>query len=70
MTALEIVKTFERVTGESLEPRVVWSANPAPRHGAVSSSKLQRELGFVADTPLEVGLLDYVSVAPIKEVTA
>lgn len=69
MTALEIVNTFGRVAGESLEPRVVWSAHPAPRHGAIDSSKLQRELGFVADTPLELGLLDYLNVAPVMEVT-
>ena len=70
VTALEIVKGFERVTGESLEPRVVWHPNPAPRHGALDSSKLQRELGFVASTPLETGLLDYLSAAAIKEVTS
>jgi nucleoside-diphosphate-sugar epimerase len=59
-TALEIVRAFERVTGEPLEPRIIWHPNPAPRHGAITSSKLQRELGFVADVKLETGLLDYL----------
>ena len=67
-TALEIVKVFERVTGESLQPRVAWHPSPAPRHGALDSSKLQRELGVTADIPLKTGLLDYLNVAPVMEV--
>jgi nucleoside-diphosphate-sugar epimerase len=65
-TALELVHAFERVTKQPLEPRVVWNANPAPRHGAIDSSKLKNELGFVADTPLETGLLDYLEAAPME----
>jgi nucleoside-diphosphate-sugar epimerase len=65
-TALEIVRAFERVSGHSLEPRVVWNANPAPHHGAIDSSKLREELGFVADTLLETGLLDYLEAAPME----
>jgi nucleoside-diphosphate-sugar epimerase len=65
-TALEIVRAFESATHQSLEPRVVWNPNPAPRHGAVSSSKLRHELGFEPRVSLETGVLDYLETAPME----
>ncbi len=60
-TALEIFCAYQQLYNLSNQP--IWNDEPMPRHGAISSSKIKKELKFTPKITLEQGLLDY---PPIK----
>lgn len=60
-----LVQTFQRLKPEiDISQLVEYSSNPPPRHGAIDSSNVARELGFTPTIPLEEGLLDYMDKTP------
>lgn len=66
VTVAELVQTFQ-----SLEPEVdlgellEYNPNPPPRHGAIDSSRVTRDLGFSPAVKLEEGLQDYLAPSPL-----
>ncbi len=60
---LWILNSYQIVYGD-MNKASIWEANMPPRHGAIDSSKIKKELGFRPKISLEQGLLDY----PPKEV--
>lgn len=58
----DLVQTFQNLKPEiDLSRLLEFSPSPPPRHGAVDSSKVARELGFSPAVKLEEGLLDYLT---------
>lgn len=65
VSVADLVSTFQTLKPEiDLERLLEYNPNPPPRHGAIDSSKVARELGFLPAVPLEEGLLDYLSSSP------
>ncbi len=58
-----ILNSYQIVYGD-MDKASIWEANMPPRHGAIDSSKIKKELNFRPKISLEQGLLDY----PPKEV--
>lgn len=58
----DLVRTFQAIKPEiDLSRLLEFNPNPPPRHGAIDSSKMTRELGFSPMVKLEEGLLDYLN---------
>lgn len=63
-SALEIAQAVDQLLPQAgLLERIRWSSHPPIRHGAVDSSALAQQLGFVPQTPLATGLQDYLLVS-------
>ncbi len=68
-SALEIAEAMHQLLPQAgLLERIHWSTNPPIRHGAVDSTALAQQLGFVSQTPLTAGLQDYLQV-PREEIS-
>lgn len=61
ISVADLVTTFQKIKPEiDLSKLLEFNPNPPPRHGAIDSSRVTRELGFSPKTRLEEGLLDYL----------
>lgn len=61
LSVADLVKTFQRIKPEiDLGKLLEFNPNPPPRHGAIDSSRVTRELGFSPIISLEDGLQDYL----------
>ncbi len=58
ISAWDILSAYQNVYG-SLNKASVWNAYMPPRHGAIDSSKIKKELKFRPKISLKQGLLDY-----------
>lgn len=65
ISVADLVTAFQKVKPEiNLRRLLEFNPNPPPRHGAIDSSKVTKELGFSPKVRLEEGLLDYLDKNP------
>lgn len=66
VSVADLVSTFQSLKPEiDLQRLLEYNPNSPPRHGAIDSSRIKRELGFSPDVSLEDSLNDYLVPSPL-----